>query len=904
MPWYGLAVLVSVAISEFTRPLPDEPPKPGLEDLRRNKSSQARRIPVVWGKPINSVANLAWFGDLRTVPITREIKGLFKSDTVITGYSYYVSQHLILSAGAKEGRILKIWCNDKLAYPVANQINAGTSLTGFPGYNPDGSQKLSGAVVIALPELFGGEEKQGGIIGTFRFYVGHPGQGQNAYLKTMLEKKDLKLPEFNKVAHIVWEGGVLDGDFQNGYIGNTGQLPQWTFQQERIPKNLPDGNGYISALHAKIEGEANPAEMLYEILIDKDWGMGIDPEFLINTQFFQRAAKRFFDDSMGMSVLWDQGKSLASVIKEILRHVDAALYVNSINGKFELKPIRETPKEDYPSLKVFNKSNCKLQSFSRPNLDELANEVKVIWSDIKNKKDKVHIVQDSGNYQAQDKQIISTEVRYPGFTRLSLVRRVAVRDLKRGSYPLARASLENVSRDAYSLTPGDKIVINFPEHDINNLLMIVNEIDYGDYKDRKISIECLQDVSLIPDYDGEEDDSSLWEPTGTSAEPISTYQLVSRPYWLNTLDPKQKKPKQFKPMFLVEDPTESSLGFKLWKSQGVNGAAPPTTLLKEDGIKSFAPAGVLLQDIKRSEAVDTQGLILRLTTAPMNGTQAALSSVDDDEIQIDGKNLIMIGNEIMAVKTVEYLSESRAYDGSYGRFIRVTEVWRALLDSVQPVIHKAGEPVWFISMNYATTNKPSFPDSTTSLRLKFLTQTAEDALKKEDAEAVVMYNTKRAKRPYPVKDVYVNGTRSPVIINGEDAVIAWAWDNRIAAKDDQGNATEDDELMARKWDSVSITPEATSTLKIELYDSHDVLKYAHTAASPATTHTIPWAEIADADDLFGSLEIRLTAHAGSPGLDAPFTDSIRFRKSFPTSVNSGLDKLIYESATTYWAMEE
>lgn len=913
--WWLASTLISLVISDLTRPKPDDAPRPGLDDLRRNKSSQAKRLPVVWGMPINSVANLAWYGGMTTQEITKESKGMFSSDEVTVGYTYSLVMQLILSVGggASGCRIYRAWANDKLVFPDSavatfnpTMIQQATMDADFRAGTPKDPSKKKSTIYLTSPMLFGGEEKGGGIVGYLTFYTGQVGQGVNPRLLELIgatsnppiAAKDF--PEFNKVAYCVYDGT----------IGTTGEITQWTFQQQRIPSLLPTGGGYDPALHSNIMGEANAAEMLYEILVDKDWGMGLNSEMFIDIPSFQAAGRRLAEDVMGLSMLWDEGKSLSSVMKEILRHIDGILFVNSLTGRFQLRLVR--PTTDFSTVLTLNNSNCELASFTRPNVDELVNELKIIWSDTKNKKDKVHVVQDASNYMAQDKQIVSSEVRYPGFTKLSTVKRVALRDLRRMSYPLAKASLDNVARVAYTLTPGSKIILDFPEHGIDKLLMVVTELDYGDFKSRKIQIECLQDVSLMPDYEGEKDDSSLWDPSGYVAEDVEDFKLTSRPYFFNDLDVKVKDKQRtwFHPMFLAVDPVGYSLGFKLAKKVSAELSKPPanSALVLEKDIKPFTPAGYLLQDLQRSSGVDTNGLIIRLVTVPANGVSGALETPDDDtDVQINGMNMVMIGDEIIALRTIEYLSAERSSEMLGGKFIRATEIWRGMLDSPQAPVHAAGSPVWFFPIKHASVAATVvMPNSTAGMYLKFLTVTAEETLEKGNADVHYLKNIKRAAAPYPVKNTYLSGKIDLTEANPSlSMVVSWRWDNKTATVDDEGVTTDDEVPYARKWSATSIAPEGGSTkakVKIQLFDSFGTVKYETTLTYPAITHIIPAIEIADADESAGYLEVRLTTYNGEVG--NKFPESIYFRKSYPLPVASSLDNFFNESINHYWALEE
>src|SRR6056297_3309785 len=59
----------------------------GLGDFEFPTATQGRAVPLIWGTPKLTAPNVIWYGDLETLPITREVKtGLFSSEDQIVGY--------------------------------------------------------------------------------------------------------------------------------------------------------------------------------------------------------------------------------------------------------------------------------------------------------------------------------------------------------------------------------------------------------------------------------------------------------------------------------------------------------------------------------------------------------------------------------------------------------------------------------------------------------------------------------------------------------------------------------------------------------------------------------------------------------------------------------------------------
>ena len=121
---------------------------------------------------------------------------------------------------------------------------------------------------------------------------------------------------------------------------------------ESSPENTGGGNNYkyfdCYAYQEESEdagqylfgdySDMNPAHIIRECLTDTNWGMGY-PESDIDDVSFTAAADKLYSESMGISMLWSQQTSIEDFVEEIIRHIDAALYVDRTTGKFVLKPI-------------------------------------------------------------------------------------------------------------------------------------------------------------------------------------------------------------------------------------------------------------------------------------------------------------------------------------------------------------------------------------------------------------------------------------------------------------------------------------------------------------------------------------------------------------------------------------
>jgi hypothetical protein len=119
-----------------------------------------------------------------------------QSQTV--GYRYYMGLHLVWCLGPIDA-VRKIVAGDRLAWT--------------------GNQAGSGQIQIDAPELFGGDEKEGGLQGAVDVMMGEPAQGVNAYLAAKL---GAPISAFRGVVSTVFRQGLISAN--NPYIKAQGAL--------------------------------------------------------------------------------------------------------------------------------------------------------------------------------------------------------------------------------------------------------------------------------------------------------------------------------------------------------------------------------------------------------------------------------------------------------------------------------------------------------------------------------------------------------------------------------------------------------------------------------------------------------------------------------------------------------
>lgn len=240
--------------------------------------------------------------------------------------------------------------------------------------------------------------------------------------------------------------------------------------------------------------DMNPAHIIRECLTDPDWGMGYQDGDIDDTSFMA-AADTLYNERFGLSMLWTKQTTIEQFVTEIVKHIDASIYLDRSTGKFNLKLIRAD--FDSEGLIELNPSNIeKIDNFVRPTTGELTNSVTVKYTDNLHNVEASITVQDIALVQMQQ-ATIGTTVDYPGITTSSLASRVAQRDLKTLSTPIASCTLY-CNREAASLNIGQPFKMTWPDYDMDSVVMRVTGIAYGDGNSNKVRITCTQDIYSLP----------------------------------------------------------------------------------------------------------------------------------------------------------------------------------------------------------------------------------------------------------------------------------------------------------------------------------------------------------------------------------------------------------------------
>lgn len=651
------------------------------------------------------------------------------------GYWYGLGAHLVLCHGPVDA-ITEIRVGERVAW--SGNVTGNTTIT------------------IDNPNLFGGEEREGGVQGQVDILMGGPTQGRNAYLQ---ERLGADVPAFRGVVSLilrrVWVAAV------NPYI------KPWSVRAKRVPRQWYPAK-------AEISGDANPAHIIRECLTNGEWGMGY-PTSDIDNASFTSAADTLYAEGFGLSLLWNKEETIEDFILSVLRHVDGMLYVHPRTGLFTLKLARDD--YDPATLPVFGPSNIlKMEEFTRPSWGEITNQVTVVYRDGVTDKDTSVTVQDIAAVQLNG-GVVATTVNYPGISRADLANKVAMRELRQLSTPLAKCTFV-ANRAAASLSIGDVIKLSWPPYGIDQMVMRVARIAYGELANGAVRVECAQDIFGLPQSVYSAPPPTGWtEPTSLPA-PCPHQTLFEVPYWSVVKDFTGESQSLLGDIDDLDGlvaacgsrPSSDAFGFKALAR--VSGS------FTDKGFGIFTPTAVLTAMLPQSADQVSVGLT---------------SGIDLEEVTAGG--LAVIDGEWLKVVSLNLATQTVTLE-------------RGMLDTV-PASHPAGSRIWFVDgfRHYIT---PEYVAGET-VRVKLLTRTARGTLPEAAATEMSLLLNKRFIRPYCPGNVQINGKRYPTAVAGEINV-SWATRNR---------QTQTAYLVLQT--EGPITPEAGQTVTVRFYNENGAL---------------------------------------------------------------------------------
>ena len=710
----------------------------------------------------------------------------------IVGYRYYMGMHLVL-------------CHGPVDDITELRMQGRTFWTGsVAGGNPKRLQ-------IDRPNLFGGEKREGGICGAIDVLLGEATQAPNDYLQSRMAGGGT-LPAFRGVVGLVLRKCYLAAN--NPYLKPiAARVRRFHAGWDPAAPNPLSGTELANGM--------NPASIIYQCLTDTRWGMGYAPS-MIDTFSFSQATWTLYGEGFGLNLLWTRQSPIEQFVQQVLDHIGGVLVVDG-SGRFSLRLIRK--QIDIYAEHNFGPHNViALESFERPDWSETVNEVTVNYTDPDTGKPKSLTVHNLANIEAQG-GVVAERRDYPGITDDALAARVALRDLRLLSIPLARVRLRINPRGDGTASgqplPGDVIVLDWPELGIAEMVLRIGAIDMGDHTDHSMTLTCVEDVFSLGQTAIIGDNDTAWAPDDTSTRAPRMSMAVEATYWdlAHTLGRAE--------LGAVEDTDTyiTALAVRNGQTQSelrlYTGDTAATAEYRNTA--GYSPAARLAVDLP--QAVDD------VTVAVTDLTDAALFA-DCDYAWL----VTTAGEPVEAVGVL-------AVDEAAG----TVTLQRAVLDTV-PTAHPAG--TWLIGAGPAPGADATIRAPATQIGVWIEPHTVADVgarVAVTGGPTIILAG--RQGLPFPPGNLQINGARYLAAIVGP---VALTWSHR--------DRTQQTAYLVAQTE-VDIGPEPGVTYRVRYYGETGALlrtRTGITTTADGSTATSGWRSTPSAGPLTACTGTRLT----------------------------------------------
>ncbi|MFA5702912.1 MAG: VWA domain-containing protein [Advenella sp.] len=503
-----------------------------------------------------------------------------------------------------------------------------------------------------------------------------------------------------------------------------------------------DPTALYNAIFFAFMGESpamNIVHAIRETLTDPDWGMGY-MESDLDDASFRAAARQLRAERLGVCILWDRQKSIEDFTTELLKHANAALFVDRRTGLFKIRLIRD----DYDAdniLELDERHIQKVENFRRPTFGELTTSVTINYWNVTTGASSSVTAQDPA-LAAMQGAPVATTLQFIGLPDAGMAGRVAMLNLRSLSGQYASCDIY-ADRTARDLEIGDVFKATWPEFGLHGAVMRVVSMAYGDGKTNRIKITCMEDAFSMPLASPVTPSEPIWDNPAQPPKPATRQLSFEVPY----LELVQRQGQDVVDLLLTNNPDASYVGGAAVSPGGsaINARiyVDSGTGYEDSGLVDFSPGADVAAPVSRSD------------------TQIAITEAYALD-QVTLGTWLQIGTELMAIEGINEL----------GGFITVK---RGVLDTV-PTTHEAGASIIFWDEYSSAEDTEYVSGETIGVKIAPVSGSGEVPL--TDAVAMPVALRGRAARPYPPAQVQVNGVYWPSQVLSSIA-LTWSHRNRV-----------------------------------------------------------------------------------------------------------------------------
>lgn len=671
---------------------------------------------------------------------------------------YFMSMHFGIAHEVDE--LLEVWVKEKSIWR--------------------GSVSGVSTVDVSLRNLFGGNDKEGGVDGQFTFLQGKSDQVLPGFLASRLGRTSATAPGFRGVSTIFFHGRSAGQGFM--WQQNNPYQPTPFVKVFRAPKGLSQGTAVITGPNGS--RDANGSHIIFECLTNTNWGMGA-PTTAIDVPTFEAAATTLFNEQFGLSLMWKQPTTIEAFISEVLDHIQGTLFVNPRTGLYTLKLIRDD--YDINNLRTLTPDDTQLINFQRKLFGETINEIVVTWTNPESEEEETITFQDLGNIAAQG-GVVSESRNYYGIRNRELATQVGARDLRSAAAPLISAEIET-NREGWNLVPGDVVRLTWPDYGVVSVIMRVGKVDYGRPGDMRVRVSLVEDIFSLQNAEFDPAPETEWIDPAQEPRPMTHVQPITPPLPLiaaqGVEDIDSLIPQTF-PAILAAQDDEDTIDFNLVVPRVI-----ATGETVREAFSSYRQTPRTLLSVPLAEEVES-------TIPEPGGVQG-------------GVNILQVGSLVRLGPDDDTLAEFALVTATDGVTYTLA---RGIYDTV-PRAWPAGTPIWFIDNRFNAID-PIERVIGESVEYQILPRTSLGILDVAEAPTFTYAGTDRPYLPFRPANVTINGSAfGPVTVNvgagQEDVAITWATRNRFL-----------EDAVARRWTDASVTPEADQITVVEFRSASGV----------------------------------------------------------------------------------
>lgn len=492
-----VTLLINWAISKWLAPKPKETAgkKSTFAQFQFPRADEAVPMPIFWGSvritgPIVIHAKL-----FKATAVTQEISG----DTTTVAYRYELALQFLLGAPGK--RFGGLPPSTLTGFSIGER----TVWAGQISTDRDMRQ-------LSKRTLFGGDGAGGGVKGLISYLTGTFDQTNHKFIRQMLTRSALNTKLAYRGQAVVTLFGIQGMSWGNdglAYVGDTAinnlsstntpcgwvvgenaQLDGYSFSVTAPTTTSIDGH-----IVGPIGQDANPVCVLWDMITNPWDRLGRDASTIDEPSFYAAAAT-LNTEGNGFSLVLSQAVESREAIRLVLEQIDGVLYDDISTGTLKLALIREDYVVDDLDL-IDPDTGIEVIDFQQGTWDGTFNQVRVTFSDrTKKGQDAPAVAQDQSNFYATNEKVRSRDVHYPGCTLKATADKLASRDLKALSLPLAKMKIA-VDRNAYTKRPGDVFKFSWPTYNgMSEVVFRVLKYDLGKPGTpdaERVVLDCAQD---------------------------------------------------------------------------------------------------------------------------------------------------------------------------------------------------------------------------------------------------------------------------------------------------------------------------------------------------------------------------------------------------------------------------